>query len=92
VVVALAVAIVTLVALVPRRATADDSLVYIIPAAVGGVVIVVLLVAILVVNRDDESEFELAAEHQLPPDPPASGLRFAPACGLTSERFALICW
>lgn len=92
VMVALVMALATLVALVPRRAAAVDQLAYIIPAAVGGVVLVVVLVAILMADRDDESDLQLAAKAQLPPDAPASGLRFAPNCGLTNDSVALICW
>jgi hypothetical protein len=91
VVVALVMAIVTGTALVPRRAAAVDSLVYIIPAAVGGVAVVAVLIAILMADRKGEPELDLA-DRLRPPREPAGGVHFAPHCGPTAAGMPLLCW
>jgi hypothetical protein len=74
----------------PRRATASDDLVYIVPAAVGGAVAVVAIIAILAADRT-EPEYELV-QGTLPGSAPRTGLRLAPACAPDAHGRPLLCW
>ena len=91
VVVALVMAVITASAIVPPRALATDSLVYIIPAAIGGAVTIAVVIAILVVDRKKEPELDLTAG--LPPrDAIGAGLRFGSKCRTSDGTMPLLCW
>jgi hypothetical protein len=89
--IALVMALVTGLTLIPRRAAATDNLVYIIPAALGGVAMVVVVIAIVMSEHNAEPELDLA-DQRLPAAAPPHGVHFAPMCRPSADGLPLLCW